>query len=296
MTVCAIVLTHDRRELLHACLAALGRQTHPPDRVLVIDNASTDGSRDMLAAEFAGVEVLRRPENDGSAAGFRAGIEHVHGNGFDWLWMLHDDVVPTDSSLEELLSATARIDDAAPAVIASKPVRPDGELDEVGLPRPNYKRIEHAVIAYEHGLQPVRWTSLASVLIRGEAIARHGLPVAAFAGASGELEFTARMLRRDDGYLAPRSVVEHRRTPPSQEPETAFARDVGDRVLMLRSRSWGRREKVDLTVSLLRAIATTVRSARGLGLVMRAAAGSALRPLRADQRTSGPWPAARARP
>ena len=44
-------------------------QTRPPDHVLVVDNASTDGTAEMLREEFPQVEVLRLPENQGGAGG-----------------------------------------------------------------------------------------------------------------------------------------------------------------------------------------------------------------------------------
>jgi rhamnopyranosyl-N-acetylglucosaminyl-diphospho-decaprenol beta-1,3/1,4-galactofuranosyltransferase len=42
--VWAVVVTYNRRELLEQCLDALLAQTRPPDRILVVDNASTDGT------------------------------------------------------------------------------------------------------------------------------------------------------------------------------------------------------------------------------------------------------------
>jgi len=46
--VIAVVVTHNRKKLLAECLSALARQSRPPDRVVVVDNASTDGTGEML--------------------------------------------------------------------------------------------------------------------------------------------------------------------------------------------------------------------------------------------------------
>jgi len=68
--ICAVIVTYNRKELLRECLKAVLAQTRPPEHVLVVDNASTDGTPEMLQEEFPQVEVLCLPENQGSAGGF----------------------------------------------------------------------------------------------------------------------------------------------------------------------------------------------------------------------------------
>lgn len=79
--VCAVIVTYNRKALLRECLKAVLSQTRPPDHVLVVDNASTDGTPEMLQEEFPQVEVLRLPETRagpgvprGNEAGLRAGL------------------------------------------------------------------------------------------------------------------------------------------------------------------------------------------------------------------------------
>lgn len=47
--VCALVITHNRLDKLKNCLAALAGQEYVPAVVLVVDNASTDGTQSFLA-------------------------------------------------------------------------------------------------------------------------------------------------------------------------------------------------------------------------------------------------------
>lgn len=297
--VCAVVVTHEQKEPLARCLAALGRQTRPVDATLVVDNASTDETSEMVGADFPDVKLLALASNQGGATGFHEGLKAVQGREFDWVWLLHGDTVPAEPALAELLRATVRVEgEAPPHLVASKPIRGGGELDVVSLPRPDLKRIEHAVVSYEHGLQPLRWATFVSLLVSGDAIAQNGLPIRAFSGRGGELEFTARLLRQGHGYLAPRSVVEHDAGAADADARTAHAAlpaYVSDRMLMLKSPSWGKREKVDLTVSLLWTVGRVVRSPRLLGRVLRAVAEGALRPV-SETRRSGPSAPGGARP
>ena len=107
--VCAVIVTYNRKALLKECLEAVLAQTRPPDHVLVVDNASTDGTAEMLREEFPQVEVLRLPENQGGAGGFHEGMKRAYEEGFDWLWLMDDDTIPRPEALEALLERFAEV-------------------------------------------------------------------------------------------------------------------------------------------------------------------------------------------
>ena len=102
-TICAVVVTYNRKFLLASCLNALLVQSRPLDRILVVNNASTDGTSAFLIENFPGLQVLQMPENSGGAGGFHAGLEWGCAHGFDWFWVMDDDVEPFPKALEALL-------------------------------------------------------------------------------------------------------------------------------------------------------------------------------------------------
>src|SRR3954447_15177950 len=108
--VCAVVVTYNRVELLRECLTALEAQTRPLDRILVIDNKSTDGTAEMVRSEHPGVELVELPENRGGAGGFYEGTRRAYDDGYDWLWLMDDDTIPNATALEKLLDAPAELD------------------------------------------------------------------------------------------------------------------------------------------------------------------------------------------
>ncbi len=126
--VTAVVVTFNRVELLGQCLEALAAQVRPPDAVVVVDNASSDRTPQLLA-EYAergtlpGLEVLRLPENTGGAGGFAAGMGRALERGTDWVWTMDDDVAPDPDCLHALLSHT----DISECVQPQR-IRPDGEM------------------------------------------------------------------------------------------------------------------------------------------------------------------------
>jgi glycosyltransferase involved in cell wall biosynthesis len=102
--VCAILVTFNRRELLRVSLDSLRRQTRPLDRILVIDNASTDGTGAMLDADYPQLARLNLKEHAGGAGGVTAGLRWAHCNKFDWMLVLDDSVELKPACLETMLS------------------------------------------------------------------------------------------------------------------------------------------------------------------------------------------------
>ncbi|MGY1824792.1 MULTISPECIES: glycosyltransferase family 2 protein [unclassified Blastococcus] len=98
--VTVVVVTWQGAHLLTPCLDSLRRQTFP-HRVLVVDNASTDGTAELLAAR-PDVRVIRTVENLGFAGGVQAGIDAVD---TPFVALLNNDAVADDHWLEELMTA-----------------------------------------------------------------------------------------------------------------------------------------------------------------------------------------------
>ena len=104
--VAAVVVTYNRLPLLQKCIESLRAQTAPCD-ILVVNNASTDGTGPWLAAQkTAGVLLARDTgENLGGAGGFNYGMRWALEAGYDYLWLMDDDCLPQPDALEKLLEA-----------------------------------------------------------------------------------------------------------------------------------------------------------------------------------------------
>lgn len=108
MNVTVVVVTYNRKALLQRCLEALAAQSQRPARILLVDNASTDGTREMLQQQGwlsrDDVELLPLADNTGGAGGFSAGIGHAARTGADWIWVMDDDAIPHPDALRALMS------------------------------------------------------------------------------------------------------------------------------------------------------------------------------------------------
>ncbi len=212
------MVTYSRKELLGQCLDALLMQTYPLDAIYIVDNCSTDGTYDYLLARdlitpavdpaddpcetlkavapppFPGrrlaVHYVRMPENTGGAGGFHEGVKRGCDGGFDWLWLMDDDLLVTPEALQALVRKkqilTGR--DNRPFLLNSVVLcknRMDGdtlafplqELNRGGYPKMGvyYHRLSEVTEKLEDGLH--RWACpFNGTLVPTAAIPQIGLP------------------------------------------------------------------------------------------------------------------------
>lgn len=213
--VVAVVVAFNRRELLRECLDALERQTRAVDAVVVIDNASTDGTGESLRERAAAggpvlLDVVTLTRNSGGAGGFAAGITRaLDAHAPDLVWLMDDDTVPTPTALAELIG----VKEAAPELVllGSKAVWTDGTEHPMNTPKQRLGAARDArARAAAHGAVPVRSSSFVSMLIDAEAIRRHGLPIADYFIWNDDFEYSTRLLKRAEGWYVPASVVVHK--------------------------------------------------------------------------------------
>ena len=209
--VVAVVVAYNRQELLRRCLDGLSEQTVAPTGTVVVDNASTDDSREVASTHPLGAHVVELPTNTGGAGGFAAGIARALTRfpRADWIWIMDDDTVPTATALEALVRA-AEAYPGAPALLASRAVWTDGTEHPMNRPRtrpalpPALHR--HAALV---GARQIRTASFVSILLDARAVREVGLPRASYFLWNDDFEYTSRILRGRIGLYVPASVVHH---------------------------------------------------------------------------------------
>jgi GT2 family glycosyltransferase len=101
LTVSLIIPTYNGWHLLAPCLDAVARQTRRPDEVIVVDDASTDGTPDLLRERYSWVRVLALPRNLGFVGAVNHGIEVATG---DVIALLNNDTEPEPGWLAALVA------------------------------------------------------------------------------------------------------------------------------------------------------------------------------------------------
>lgn len=205
--IAAIVVTYNRKELLQACITGLLRQTCRHFDILVIDNASTDGTSDALQPYIRAGEIryCNTGSNLGGAGGFQYGIRLAAMAGYKWIWIMDDDAVPEPAALEALMAAAARCGEFG--FLSSRTLWVDGSLCRMNIQRDT--RMGN-IADFSKALVPAGAATFVSLLLPARVIFEVGLPIAEFFIWADDLEYTRRISRKYPCYVAVDSVVVHR--------------------------------------------------------------------------------------
>lgn len=185
--VCAVVVTYNRKDLLRRCLTALLNQTRKPDHVLVVNNASTDGTKEMLSEEFPQVELLNLTTNQGGAGGFHEGMQKAYKEGYDWIWLMDDDGAAARDCLQRLVAHSRLADVLVPVQIDS-----GGRRYGAGYWRGRYVG---AQLEQAEGLTTVELFSFVGPLIHRRVVEAIGFPRRDFFIWADDLEYALRIRR-----------------------------------------------------------------------------------------------------
>lgn len=128
--VAVIIVDTNEGGFLPKTLDLLATQTRPPDRTIVVDNASTDGSPEMIEERYPHVEVVRLGRNAGFAGANNEGARRA--DDCDWVVLLNADAFPEPEWLESLLRAAGERPEFAFFASRMMKARVPSELDGAG--------------------------------------------------------------------------------------------------------------------------------------------------------------------
>lgn len=128
--IAVIIVNFNSGTLLGECLRHVRAQTRRPERIIVVDNASSDGSADRLESDYPEVELIRSDRNLGFAAANNLGVHRAIGT--KWLALLNPDAFPKPDWLERLLAAADRHPECASFGSRLLDAHDPGRLDGTG--------------------------------------------------------------------------------------------------------------------------------------------------------------------
>lgn len=209
--IVAVVVTYNRKELLLECLSRLAAQRFDAMaaslNVLVVDNASTDGTGEAVIPVLANGlgEYCNTGKNLGGAGGFNYGMRLAVEAGCDYLWVMDDDCLPSEDALAAFLNAHAELEGAY-GFLSSVVRWTDGSICKMNVQRhPLTRDIED----FSPRLQPVTLASFVSLFVPARVVREVGLPFKEFFIWTDDWEFTRRVSRRHPCFVVGDSIVVH---------------------------------------------------------------------------------------
>lgn len=122
----AVIVTYQAEPWIHDLLTSIESSTTPVS-VVVVDNASSDSTLAIIRHSFPDVDLLAQNENHGFGVGNNIGISHALGRGADYVYLVNQDAIVPEDSVEKILDVMERhsnIGVASPLHISK-----EGQLD-----------------------------------------------------------------------------------------------------------------------------------------------------------------------
>ena len=211
----AVIVTHNRIDLLKECLDCVNSQEIPFSRIIVVDNHSSDGTKEYLdKIGDPRYIVIHSEKNLGGAGGFSLGLQEAQKDDYDWILILDDDAMISPDYMKILIEAGEKHKDV-PALCGS--VYAQGEIDLTHRRRVGNKLIfsEQSVDAKEYQKDEFYCDTVTfcGLLMRGSAFRKYGIPIKEYFIWCDDTEYCLRMYKNGERMLTvPKAVLNHRTT------------------------------------------------------------------------------------
>lgn len=126
--ISVIIINYNGLRFLEPCLSSLMSQTWKDYEIILVDNGSSDGSKEYILQHFPSVDLVETGKNLGFAGGANAGIHNASG---DFILTLNNDTIADPAFLKEILQPMLR--DPGVGMCAAKMLFPDGRIYSTGI-------------------------------------------------------------------------------------------------------------------------------------------------------------------
>ena len=102
--IAVVIVTFNRCDELVKTITAIQNQGIIENDIIVINNNSTDNTKNILDSNYKNIQSIHLNENIASAGGFSKGMQTAFEKGYDWVWLFNDDSRPVEGSLKSILA------------------------------------------------------------------------------------------------------------------------------------------------------------------------------------------------
>lgn len=206
--IAAVVVTYNRKDLLTENIQSLLAQKPETPAIIIIDNHSTDGTKEAIQQfiDANQIQYCDTGANLGGAGGFSFGIKYAAEKGYDYIWVMDDDCMPTENALEEFIQADEKLNGQY-GFLSSKVLWKDGNICTMNLQR---ETLTKNLDSFDNNINRVVMASFVSLFLKREIIVEMGLPIKEFFIWTDDWEYTRRISLKYPCYAVRDSVVIHK--------------------------------------------------------------------------------------
>lgn len=204
-----VVVTYNRKKLLQENIEALLKQTvRDTLEIIIIDNASTDGTFEAIKDYIDNNEIvyINTGSNLGGAGGFQYGIQYAAEHDYEFVWVMDDDCIPNENALEKFYEADKKLEGNY-GFLSSKVLWKDLNICNMNIQR---RTLTKNINNFRKELIPAVMASFVSLFIKTTIVKKVGLPIKEFFIWTDDWEYTRRISREYSCYVVSNSTVIHK--------------------------------------------------------------------------------------
>ena len=207
--VIAVVVTYNRKELLKQAIEALLNQEYDNCDILIVDNASTDGTEEYIANLLNNSKIIyeNTGANLGGAGGFNYGIKKAIELGYEYIWIMDDDTIPYKDSLKELINSDEALQGDY-GYLSSIALWKDGtpcKMNRQKICKDWYTNAGYL----KYSLVKTDYSTFVSFFIKASVVTEVGLPIKEFFIWGDDVEYSNRISKKYNCYIVGNSQVLH---------------------------------------------------------------------------------------
>lgn len=205
----AVVVTYNRKELLKECIDSLLKQEGAACDIIVVDNASSDGTAELVRDEYNISRVIytNTGANLGGAGGFQYGVKKAVLLGYEYVWIMDDDTLPQSTALDKLFEVDRELNGRW-GFLSSVAYWTDGSICRMNIQKKSiFQHVGEK--EYHKKYSFVKMCSFVSLLVKADVIREVGLPIGEYFIWTDDYEYTGRISSKYSCYMVPDSKVVH---------------------------------------------------------------------------------------
>lgn len=207
--VVALVVTYNRKQLLKENIEALLAQTYNDFDILIVDNASTDGTEELVKTfESDRLKYINTGKNLGGAGGFNFGLRQAAEKEYEFCWLMDDDTIPERNALNSLVEKAQLLKNDF-SFLSSVTKWKDGTICEMNRQVVS-KNVLDKIELINNNLIPIEKATFVSFFVNLDIVRKLGLPISEFFIYADDWEYSLRLIKEKTAYLDCDSIVIHK--------------------------------------------------------------------------------------